>query len=167
MAGSFRADGLVFVEDDGYAEVELAEPVDLYEEAFDGRLVETGRVPDLFGSALASWILARIAHLTDRAFAIEGEIEVCDGGVFVLDFVVQDEGGEARGKVQIQAGTIGAGVLGVLESSLPPERVVRAILSALTSEPTALRACEIRVVDPAAEEKAPLRYGFDGAALLS
>jgi hypothetical protein len=169
MLGSFSANGLTFTADDGYTEVEIDGGAELHEEELDRAILATARVPDLNGAPLASWILARIAHLVGARLGSTA-VEVCEGGVFVLDFVLSDATGERIGKVQVQAGWIGAGVLGVVAASVRPELVVRALVSVLAAEPESVGLCEIRVVD-SAEENDPgsrtHRYGFDGRRYLA
>src|SRR5262249_29287664 len=63
---------------------------DLEDEAFDLRLTVTGKVPDLAGAPIASWLLARLAHLTDDRLSL-ADVEDIDGGGYAIEFVVYME----------------------------------------------------------------------------
>src|SRR6266498_1503338 len=60
---------------------------DLQDDAFDLRLTGTGKVPDLGGSPIASWLLARLTRLSDDWLGL-ADREDADGGGYVVEFVV-------------------------------------------------------------------------------
>lgn len=177
--GAFDAGPYHFAVDDGYAVLDLPEPLlELAVEDLDARLVTSGHVPELGGAPLASWLLARLEALTEgRGLGFSpGLVEHVDGGVWVVDFVVT-RGDAPVGKVQLQAGMIGAGVLGVVAAQEDPAAVVQALGQVVLQAPEEVRACEVRVADPEwleapedyappPEEDAVCRFGFDGEAYL-
>lgn len=164
--GRFAAGELTFALDDGWGVVELADPVELALEDFDAVLHASGRVPELGGAPLASWVLARLAALAGgRLGLLEEGVELCEGAVFVVDFVVAGPAGPV-GKVQVQGGAIGVGLLGVVEGSA--EAVAQALRDALLGEPEVLASYAVAVAEPGADgEPGPVfRYGWDGARFL-
>ncbi len=149
-----------------------------FEEAFDNgldlRLVYSGKLPDLGGAPIASWLLARLAKLTDNQLGLAG-IEHNDGGGYVVDFVVYrvsvspagknvcffqqslfepgdvytDEGvGYPVASFQFQADMEGAAVLGRRSSEFEAEDILAAFATALLAAPTDLTPRELVVKDP-------------------
>ncbi len=158
--GAFDADDLRFVVDDGYSLVALDDAIDVDQQALAEHVSASGRVPAR--APIASWILARLAHLAGGSLAIEEEIvEVCEGGLYVIDFVIRQRGA-AIGKVQLQAGQGGAALLGMVSRRVSPEEVVARFISALLEAPDEVAACHVRVRDPAWPEDRVAEYGFDG-----
>jgi hypothetical protein len=89
MAGSFSSGRFRFeVEGSGR---ESDSERDFHEDLEDGgfalRLTGTGKVPDLGGSPIASWLLARLTRLTGDWLGLAGRQDT-DGGGYVVRFVV-------------------------------------------------------------------------------
>jgi hypothetical protein len=149
--GRFSAGDLEFVVDDGYSLVAGAER-ELDEQHLGARLP--------VNAPLASWLLARLAHLAAGSLALEPDvIEVCEGAVYLIDFVVRKDAA-AVGKVQLQAGREGAALLGAL--SIDPTYVVDRLVEALLANPQDVAACRARARDPAWPEHRVVEYGYDG-----
>ncbi len=157
--GRFASGSLVFEVDDGYSLVSL-EPdraLELDEQQLDRRL---GSIP----GPIASWLLARLTALAGGTLALDDEtVEVCEGAVYVIDFVVKQDGAPA-GKVQLQAGCEGAALLGVV--GLDPQLVIDRFVAALVAEPDQVAGCRVRARDPSWPEGEIAEYGFDGARYL-
>jgi hypothetical protein len=175
MVGTFDSGGYCFSLDDGYSVLDLAagapleEADQLAEDDLDRILLATGRVPDLGGAPIASWVLARLSHLAGRAIRPAGGVEICEGAVYVVDFLVRTGDGRLAAKVQLQGGSIGVGLLGIGVAGFDPRAIASAFASALIERPGAVAQCEVRVLDPAwgiDESGEPNRYGFDGTRYL-
>ena len=89
MAGSFHSGRFRFqVEStDWTSDVDRGLLEELLDDAFDVRLTRAGQVPDLGGAPLASWLLARLARLTDGRLGL-ADVEDNDGGGYMVEFVV-------------------------------------------------------------------------------
>jgi hypothetical protein len=146
---------------------------DLQEDAFDLRLSGTGKVPGLGGAPIASWLLARLARLTDDRLGLAGE-EGVDGGGYLVEFVVYRVGPDwrteaARGQgflfdmaeflppvasedavasFQFQADMEGAAVIGRRAAGCPGEEVLEALAAAILAAPADLMPREVIVRDP-------------------
>lgn len=177
--GAFDAPPYRFEVDDGFGVVELGERLlELEIDDLDARLAASAELPPLDGAPIASWILARLAALVaggDLGLT-PGLVEHIDGGVFVLDFVVA-RAGVLVAKVQLQAGMIGAGLLGVVRSDEAPGALASALVRALGAAPAAVAAVEVRIVDPEwalepevfsppPSSESVGRFGYDGARYL-
>lgn len=177
--GAFTAGPYHFSGDDGYAEVDLGEALAEVEvDDFDQRLLSKDNLPNLDGAPLASWLLARLeAIVVGGGLAMTPDVvEHVEGGVWVVDFVVT-EGERAVAKLQLQAGMIGAGVLGAIDAGVALEPVLQALQDTLLSEPAQVQPIEVRIVDPdwaispedfspTPTPKSQCRFGFDGARYL-
>jgi hypothetical protein len=165
MAGSFTSGCFRFEVERSDWESDSARGFheDLEDSAFDLRLTDTGRVPDLGGSPIASWLLARLARLTGDRLGLASR-ENTDGGGYVVGFVVHgvhpDWWAEAaRGQrflfdmaqfqpavepadpvasFQFQADMEGAGVIGWRAADCPGEEVLAAFAAALLAAPADL-----------------------------
>lgn len=165
--GVFETPAFTFEVDDGFTAVDLEAGADVAVDDLDERLVAAGRLPELGGAPVASWVFARLGALVGgedatRRLALDPDtVEHVDDAVYVVDFVVRCAG-EAVAKVQIQGGTIGVALLGVARDV---EAVVEAFEGALLADPTEVAVCRVQVLDP---KSGPLcAYGFDGAEYLS
>src|SRR5262245_10899884 len=89
MDGSFTSGSFRFQVEGSDWESDQARGLheDFYDDAFDLRLTGTGRIPDLGGAPIASWLLARLARLTDDGLSLADE-EHSDGGGYMVEFVV-------------------------------------------------------------------------------
>ena len=162
--GRFSCGDLSFEVDDGYSLVPLASGAEIDEQSLDRRLSESKRVPK--DAPLASWILARLARLARGSLAIdEGTVEICAGGLYVIDFVIR-RSADPVGKVQLQAGVLGAALLGVVSREVDPAEVVERFIEALLVEPAQVSPCRARARDPAWPEDRVIEYGFDGSSYL-
>jgi hypothetical protein len=156
--GRFSAAELEFLVDDGYSLVRLEEGTALDEQSLGARLTP----PE--GAPLDSWLLARLKRLAGGTLALsEDVVEICDGAVYVIDFVVRS-GGKPIGKVQLQAGPEGAALLGVV--SADPSLVIERFTAALMTAPEDVAACRVRVRDPRWREDESVEYGHDGTSYL-
>jgi hypothetical protein len=158
---AFAAPPFTFHLDDGFTPLALGnQACELAVEDLDLRLVAAARLPVGPGPALASWLLARLAHLAgDLGLGPEEEVE---DAVWILDFIVA-EGGAPVAKLQLQAGAIGAGLLGVARGDGDAARVVAALVAVLTAAPEGVAPVRVRVAAPGGPVH---EYGFDGARYL-
>lgn len=173
MGGSFAYERLRFQVErsDCQENRERGLTADLEENDFDRRLTCTGKIPNLAGAPIASWLLARLAMLTDDALGLEGT-EDNDGGGYEVEFVVYFEPEYRKvnseqlllfnmddfdGYVEpertvaafrFQADMGGAGVLGERDPDWAGEEILEAFAAALLAAPTELRSRELTVRDP-------------------
>jgi hypothetical protein len=179
MAGSFTSGRFRFELDRSDWESDSAHGLheELEDWDFGLRLAGTGRIPDLGGAPLASWLLARLARLarlTDDALGLAGE-EHNDGGGYVVEFAVYRASTRpdnpkspvvqpllfdmaALGvhfepvypvaSFQLQAEMEGIGVLGSRAEDCPVSEVLEAFAAALLADPSDLACCEVAVYDP-------------------
>jgi hypothetical protein len=146
----------------------------LEDEAFDLRLTATGRLPGLDGSPIASWLLARLARLTDDELGLADQ-EDNDGGGYMVEFVVYrfhpDWGTEKAttgqlflfnmaeyerpvelerpiASFQFQADMQGAAVIGNRAADCPAEEILESLAAAFLAAPTEFIPRELIVRDP-------------------
>jgi hypothetical protein len=167
--GGFDAGRLSFAVDDGLTRVRLEEAREIDEQSLDRKLAPPP------GAPLASWLLARLTRLCQAAVEPgegaparlleqrEDTVEVCEGGVYVVDFVLRQDGRPA-GKVQLQAGRAGAALLGV--AAMDTDDPVGAFVAALQASPTDVAFCSVQVRDPDWPEGEVVTYGYDGERYL-
>jgi hypothetical protein len=134
-------------------------------------LTRSGKLPELGGAPLASWLLARLARLTNDSLGLAGE-EHNDGGGYVIEFVVYRVHAEPENNnapfvqlllfdpgeciepdlpvasFQFQADMEGAVVLGQRDPDFPAGQILEAFAAALLAAPTELTARELAVRDP-------------------
>jgi hypothetical protein len=149
-------------------------PEDLLDDYFDDRLSHGGRLPDLGSAPVASWLLARLAFLTEDGLGL-ADAEDVDGGGYVVEFVVYrlpaqplnpKPGSVQRplfedyeldrfieperpvASFQLQGYTEGVGVIGQRSPDCPVEGVLEALAAALLAAPSTLRSRELAVRDP-------------------
>jgi hypothetical protein len=147
---------------------------DLTDDDFVLRLTGSGKVPDLGGAPVASWLLARLGRLTGDRLGLAGVADV-DGGGYMVEFVVyripaRPEDRKATfmepllfnmdevyvnieperpvASFQFQAGMEGTAVIGRRAADCPAEAVLDALASALLVAPSELSPRELVVRDP-------------------
>jgi hypothetical protein len=149
---------------------------DFQDDAFDLRLTGTGTIPDLGGAPIASWLLARLARLTDGCLGL-ADREDADGGGYVVEFVVyrvyaptyrksasvqrllfdvakpgvyveSEKPDKPVASFQFQADMEGAAVVGRRAADCPAEDVLEALAAALLAATTELMGRELEVRDP-------------------
>jgi hypothetical protein len=152
MRGGFRVDRFRFeVARDVVDLVDHGTSRRLYDE-LDPRLTRSGKLPDLGGAPVASWLLARLGKLTDAGFPLFGE-EENDGGGYLVEFLVFDDIDEIPvAEFQLQGNSEGACILGYLASDCSPEAIAEAFASALLADPEGLAPCQLSVIDLEWEE---------------
>jgi hypothetical protein len=175
IAGQFRFD----VEHHDYlSDRERGFTKDFCGNDFGLRLTRSGYLPDLDGAPLASWLLARLARLTDDGLGVFGE-EHNDGGGFMVEFVVYllPKSPDPRqlllfdleqsevplvperpvASFQFQGAMDGVGIVGQRVPNCAGEDILDALEAALFAAPNELMACEVTIYDPEWEQD-PLIY---------
>jgi hypothetical protein len=176
MDGSFASGRFCFKVEGSHWESDLARGFseDLQDDAFDLRLTDTGKVPDLGGAPIASWLLARLARLTDNRLGL-ADMEDNDGGGYMVEFVVYLVYAELENKkatfvqpllfnmvelgvhvepekpvasCQFQADMEGAAVVGQRVTDCPAGELLEALATALLAAPAELMSRELVVRDP-------------------
>lgn len=144
----------------------------------DQPLVRSGKLPDLGGAPVASWILARLAKLTSGkvGFALDDK-QRNDGGGFAIEFLVLDKDERRIAEFQLQGDTMGAAILGRRTEECSSGDIIHAVISALLASPADLMSCRLAVTDPewwedpemyAPKPKRGAKnwYGWDGVKFL-
>jgi hypothetical protein len=145
---------------------------ELVDDTFDLRLTNTGRVPNLDGAPVASWLLARLGKLTDEGMACLFGEESNDGGGYAIAFFALDEREDLAAEFQLQGNSMGAAVFGDCVSTCSPEDVLQALAQALLANPEELVPCELSVIDlewfeepgaytPRPDSDSRNKYGWD------
>src|SRR5262245_19079012 len=176
MPATFTSGRFRFAVEQSDADGDLARGfgVALQDDEVDLRLTDTGKVPELDGAPIASWLLARLARLTENQLGVGGTL-ADDGSDFVIDFVayaipadptsskakpsqpllfdldeldVRVEPDRPVASFQFQAGMEGAAVVGQRARVCSAEELLKAFAAALLAAPTELTAREIAVRDP-------------------
>jgi hypothetical protein len=174
MGGSFTSGHFRFQVEasDEASDKERGFHEELLGEEFDLRLSNTGRVPDLGGAPIASWLLARLERLLGPVVAGK---EYNDGGGYMVEFVVyavhvEPEKPKANfvqpllfdmaalgvhiepdkpvASFQFQADMQGAAVLGYRAVDCSGEDVLAALAAAFLAAPEDLVPCKVAVIDP-------------------
>jgi hypothetical protein len=176
MAGSFTSGRFRFEVEKSDWETDSARGFveDLEDDEFDLRLTSTGKVPDLSGSPIASWLLARLARLMDDRLGL-ADREDTDGGGYLIEFVVYRSNTDWADKTanseqgflfnmaefqrplepeypiasfQFQADMEGAAVLGRRTADSSTEKILATFAAAILAAPTDLLSRELVVRDP-------------------
>jgi len=142
---------------------------ELYDD-FDLRLTPSGLVPDLGGAPIASWVLARLADLTDDRLALASEEHV-DGGGYVIEFVAyqvekptvkpqpllpfdppiipsHEEMERPIAAFQLQGDMEGVAVLGDRAADCSADTILNALAAAILAAPRKLKCRCVAVYDP-------------------
>lgn len=175
--GSFQSHGLRFqVIDEYYAISGLTK--ERVENDLDKIFSRNERLPNLGKAPVASWVLARLARLT------QGKLGSCldpkqrnDGGGYAVSFLVYNSDQLPIAELELQGDSMGAFVLGRCSECISSEETVNALVSALIADAQDLTPCRISVIDPEWREDPegytpkPKRgarnwYGWDGLRFL-
>jgi hypothetical protein len=146
MGGNFSAGRFRFQVENGARLTGLEE--ELVEEEFDLRLAKSGRLPDLKGAPVASWLMARLTRLTNDGIPCSKGKQGNDGGGYVIEFVTYADKDRPVASFQCQADGIGAAILGDCSDDCEPREVLDTFAAALLQAPTELMECALAVVDP-------------------
>jgi hypothetical protein len=159
MAGAFQTDNYWLLLDDGHADVDWEDGPGTDEE-FDRRLAGSGRLPDLAGAPVASWVAARLARL---AGGLPGRAchQHVDGGEYLLNFLVFRPDRSHIGSAQIQADRSGVAICCVCPGA---RRVLAELAASLLAESADVAECRIDVSDP--ETDCGHAYGYEWGQYL-
>jgi hypothetical protein len=124
---------------------------ELLDEEFDLRLSNSGRLPNLGGAPVASWLLARLGKLTADGIRLFGE-EENDGGGYMVELLVYDERETPVAVFQLQGNSMGAAILGDCILNCSPGDILDALAAALLAAPADLVTCRLGVYDLEWEE---------------
>ncbi|HEY7314880.1 MAG TPA: hypothetical protein VH643_36375 [Gemmataceae bacterium] len=159
MTDAFATESYWFLLDDAVADIRWEDGPGI-EDDFDKRLAESGRLPELAGAPVASWVAARLARLTSGLPGRTTDQQV-DGGVFHLDFLVFDRDRTQLGSVQIQADWMGVAICCVGPNA---GQVLTELTACLLAEPEEVARCRLEVWDPGTGRRHA--YGYEGGEYL-
>jgi hypothetical protein len=164
MVGYFRTPSFYFLLDNVDSTLKGVTSKAFDDQSFDDRLTGSGSLPDRNGAPLGSWVIARLAHLTNgRVGPIDGETLYVDGGDFCLDLLVYDETMSPIATLQIQGGDSIA-IFGECHGDVNHAAVLDEFAAALVADPKVVRPFRININDP--EDRSSRRYGYDGGRYL-
>ena len=172
MAGAFQTDSFWFLLSDEDDDLDWAGGPGT-DEDFGRRLAGSGRLPDLAGAPVASWVVARLARLVGRlpGWACE---QHGDEGAYRLPLLVFGPDRSHLGGSEVVGDR--AGVAVCCECPDPAE-VLAELAAALLAEPAAVAECRVEVREAEDEAECELQgldpdtrvqavYGFERGRYL-
>src|SRR5215472_11193614 len=92
VEGTFHSKGLTFVCEGTCHDVDLPGSAHYHCRTAQDRLIAAGKLPDLSGAPVASWLLARIARLAGKRFPYAyGEVAGSDSASYWVRYFVLSE----------------------------------------------------------------------------
>jgi hypothetical protein len=172
VAGAFQTDGhwLLLSDEDGVLDWATGPGTD---DEFGRRLVGSGRLPDLAGAPVASWVAARLCRLLGRLPAWASE-QHGDEGAYRFAFLVFGHDRTHLGVAEVVGDR--AGVAACCECS-DAAGVLAELATALLAEPAAVAECRVVVWEAEDEAESALQsveadtrvqavYGYEGGMYL-
>ena len=104
MIGLIKTSEYFFVIDDAESKYDFGATQVFESLDFDCRLLRAAEMQSMRGKPIASWLVARLAFLTDGRIGVyDGETQSCDGGTITLAALVYTAEQVCIGELQIQA----------------------------------------------------------------
>lgn len=164
MIGVVKATDYFYVIDDAETKYDFGATTLFDDRDFELRLQAAANLALARNKPIASWLVARLAFLTDGKLGVyNGEIQSCDGGILVFAILVYDIGQRCICEMQVQADD-GIAIFGKCIPNENSERILNCFALTLISEPTDLRDFTIYVRD--SETGSKRTYGYNGGKLL-
>jgi hypothetical protein len=140
---------------------------------YDQVLAASGRLPDLNGAPVASWVLARLAKLSSQRFPYEhGQVFGSDGGDFWFRFIAFTLELRPLGTLTLLADASSVKLWAQISPASESQRVIDGFTSCLLAEPQGLARCQLTVAytnfaDPNQWKRLPFVFGWDGQRFLA
>jgi hypothetical protein len=173
VAGAFQSDSYWFLLDNGtVAEADWDDGPDA-DDDFGRRLADSGRLPELGRAPVASWVVARLAHLMRGLPAW-----VCDQhedeGAYRLSLLVFDRAQSHLGRAEVLADRSRVSVCCECPNAA---KVLKEFSAALLSAPAKVAECRVEVREPEDEAECQLEgrgpdtrcqavYGYERGAYI-
>ncbi|GAB4199721.1 MAG: hypothetical protein OHK0022_20200 [Roseiflexaceae bacterium] len=126
---------------------------------------------DLGEAPFASWLLARLWHLSGGAVQLALNVDptgsgLADGGNYLAFAVIEDAAGRVLAELQIEGMDIFAQIILTARSvHVSPDDVITALANTLKAQPSQIAPCRIAIADP--EQHGQIHeYGWDGSHFL-
>jgi hypothetical protein len=144
---AFWEGDLGFVCNSRIADADLPDSTSLHWPDYAPRLLAGGRLPDLQGAPVASWVLARCALLCGTRFpygydAVSGS----DGGNFWLSFICFTRDFKPVGTLAVAGGELDLGLYVTSRAPHAPHLLAEAFTAHLLGKPLDLKKCLLTVV---------------------
>jgi hypothetical protein len=162
-----------FVCDTHFTDAQLPGASATSEPYYDRVLAGSGRLPDLNGAPVASWVLARLARLASRRFPYEqGQVFGSDGGDFWFRFIAFTSELRPLGTLTVLGGESSVKLWAQISPASESQRVISAFTACLLAEPQGLARCQLTVAytdfaDPNHWKRLPFVFGWDGQRFLA
>ena len=169
---AFWQDDIGFVCNSNFTDAQLPGTCTTSLTDFHKTLSESGRLPDLGGAPVASWVLARLAALSAKRFPYHvGQIFGSDGGDYWLQFIAFTPKFQPLGLVSLSGGETAVQIWAQISPASESERVLAAFTETILVNPTDLTRTSLIVVctdlaDPNLWKKMPFIFGWDGKRFL-
>jgi hypothetical protein len=164
MIGVVKTNEYYYVVDDAETKYDIDSTVNFDDLEFDMRLHAAKNLPEMRNKPIASWLIGRLAFLTDcRLGVYNGETQNCDGGSFVIASLIYDIDHKCIGEMQIQAAD-GIAIFLKCSFNAAPENILRCFAHALLEEPDSLGDFMVYVRDT--ENGSKRTYGYHQGKLL-
>lgn len=139
----------------------------------DPILSASGRLPSLGPAPVASWVVARLFHLTGERLGIETHARLRnDGGGVPLRFIAFTPSLQPLAFLFLHCDSWGIDLSGECAGDALPEQITGAFISALLEKPNELTVCKLVTIDtdppdlPHRRRGKPHVFGWDGEKLL-
>lgn len=162
-----------FVCDAQFTDAALPGASAISEQQYDKLLAGSGRLPDLNGAPVASWVLARLAKLASQRFPYEpGQVFGSDGGDFWFRFIAFTSDLHPLGTLSLTGGESSVKLWAQISPASESKRVIDAFTACLLAEPQQLQRFRLTVActdftDPNHWKKPPFVFGWDGKRFLA
>lgn len=173
MDGVFWHNAIGFVVDQHRMASTFPDGVTIAQMPIDSALIATGEVPPLGGAPLASWLLARLMHLTNERLGFEAQDkQYHDGGGFYLNFIAFSKAMKPLAFFNLHGTSAGCRVWGQCDRDVQPQELLQNFLDALIAEPDMLMPCRLQCFDtdpPDLDQRRiskPNVLGWDGKRFL-
>ena len=137
-------------------------------------LKASGQLPSLGPAPVASWLLARLFHLTRERLGFETQDRSYnDGGGYYLDFVTFSRDLKPEAFFYVHGHSSGVRFWGTCATDVSPEGVLKTFMDAVLESPTELMVCKlttsIRIrpsLDKRSHHRRAARVWWDGNKFL-
>jgi hypothetical protein len=161
-----------FVAEDRYHVVDLPGSFTSKRDALEKTFVHSGRLPNLKGAPVASWVLARLSFLAGRNFPYSYDAVIgSDGADFWLRFYCISEELSPLGLVSLTGSNRGINLWAKHLKQEDGNGICDAFIGEMIASPQSLAKCRIVVqytemTDPNIRFIMPRIYGWDGRKFL-
>jgi hypothetical protein len=173
MNGVFWNANIGFVVDRHHMPSQFPDAKKIEQPDFADLLQASGKLPSLGPAPVASWVLARLFHLTNEGLGF-GTHDRCynDGGGYYLNFIAFTRAMKPTAFFYLHGTSNRIRLWGTCAGDASADTILASIADALTENPMELIACKLTTVDtdpPDLHKRRfgkPHVYGWDGNKFL-